>query len=167
MKILHVSGFICVLSIVALSCAKGPAPSEIWEAARALHEEEKFEESIAKYEELIARYPEDSLSVRARFTIADIYANSIKDFGAAVREYAKVQRAYPESGEAPKALFMMGYLYANSIKDFDKARDAYTEFSNLFPDHELAAAVEFEIENLGKEIEDIEALQSVAGSKGN
>jgi len=167
MKVIHVRGFIYLMSLVALSCAKGPSAEQMWDAAKALHEEEKFEECIAKYGELIAKHPDDPLAVRARFTMADIYANSIKDFEAAIREYKKVREDYPGSEEGAKALFMIGYLYGNSVVDLEKARDAYTEFLERYPEHELVGAVEFEKENLGKDIDDIEALKVISGAKGN
>ena len=55
---------------------------------------------------------------------------------------------------------MVGYLYANELKDFDQARQAYSDFVDLYPDHEMAKDAQWEMENLGRDINDIEELST-------
>ena len=57
--------------------------------------------------------------------------------------------------------FMIGYIYANALNDFDKARSEYNEFLKRFPKHELSPSVKFEIDYLGKDINEIPALKHI------
>ena len=56
---------------------------------------------------------------------------------------------------------MIGYIYGNALNDFDKARFEYNEFLKRFPEHELSPSVKFEIEFLGKDINEIPTLNHI------
>ena len=56
---------------------------------------------------------------------------------------------------------MIGYIYANIMNDEKSAEIEYKKFLKRFPKHELAPSVEFEIEFLGKSIEEIPALKHI------
>ena len=70
-------------------------------------------------------------------------------------------RAHTESEQEPHAQFMIGYIYANVINDEKSAKVEYQEFLKKFPNHELAPSVKFEIDYLGKSIEEIPALKHI------
>ena len=72
----------------------------------------------------------------------------------AIKIYEKLLKDYPDSPKAGEHMFMIGFIYANVIKDYDKAKEYYTKFKEQFPEHEFVKnkTVDFEIENLGKEI---------------
>ncbi len=76
----------------------------------------------------------------------------------AVRSYEQIVENFPESENRSKAVFMLGFLYANELHDTDKARSYYSQMLQEYPDHELAVSVEFELENLGKAIEEIDSI---------
>ncbi len=76
----------------------------------------------------------------------------------AVRSYERIVENFPESENRSKALFMLGFLYANELQDTDKARSYYSQMLQEYPDHELAVSVEFELENLGKAIEEMDSI---------
>lgn len=76
----------------------------------------------------------------------------------AISAFQKLIDNYPKSPECPEAQFMIGYIFANSIKDLDKAKEAYEKFLKIYPNDDLATSTRWELDNLGKEIDDIEML---------
>ena len=56
---------------------------------------------------------------------------------------------------------MIGYIYANIISDEKSAKVEYESFLQKFPSHELAPSVKFEIDYLGKSIDQIPALKHI------
>jgi len=70
------------------------------------------------------------------------------------------------SADSPKAQFMVGYIYANpqfgDVQDLEKAKNSYEVFLKKYPNHELAPSVQFEMDNLGKDINEIPALKHIA-----
>jgi TolA-binding protein len=93
--------------------------------------------------------------------LGDIYMNDFRDFTTAIQEYRKVVEKYGGSPQEPHALFMIGYIYANVVNDSKSAEIEYKEFLKRFPDHELSPSVKFEIEFLGKSIDEIPALKHI------
>ena len=87
--------------------------------------------------------------------------NDFRDFTTAIQEYRKVLEKYNGSDQEPHALFMIGYIYANIISDEKSAKVEYETFLRKFPDHELAPSVKFEIDYLGKSIDQIPALKHI------
>ena len=57
---------------------------------------------------------------------------------------------------------MVGYIYANVINDSANALKEYNVFLEKYPDHELVDDVQFEIQWLGKDINDIPALKHIS-----
>ena len=56
---------------------------------------------------------------------------------------------------------MIGYIYANVVNDPKSAKIEYSAFLEKFPTHELSPSVKFELEFLGKEIDEIPALKHI------
>jgi len=92
------------------------------------------------------------------FLLGEIYLNDIKDYNYAIEQFKKINK---NSSLYSKAIFMIGYIYANILNDEKSARIEYQDFLNRFPDHELSPSVKFEIEYLGKSIEEIPALKHI------
>ena len=87
--------------------------------------------------------------------------NDLRDFEKALSEYRVVLKNYTGSKEEALAQFMIGYIYANVIRDFDLAKKEYQIFLDKFPKHELHPSVKFEIDYLGKDINEIPALKHI------
>jgi TolA-binding protein len=85
----------------------------------------------------------------------------------AIEVYKHLTKKFPDSKFAPQAQFMIGFIYANELKDFDKAKDAYQEFLKKFPDHEMAKDAKWEMDHLGKDINDIEDLTETSPEVSN
>ena len=73
----------------------------------------------------------------------------------AVEYYERLLREFPDSEHAQMSLFMIGYIQSNEIRDFNRAKIVYQEFLEKYPSSELAASVKFELDNMGKNPEEL------------
>ena len=129
--------------------------------AETLRKRKLTNESINNLLYLVKKYPDHELASKGQYIIGDIYMNDLRDFNKALEEYGIVLIDYKGSKEEALAQFMIGYIYANVLKDFDKARSEYQVFLDRFPKHELFPSVKFEIDYLGKDINEIPALKHI------
>ena len=129
--------------------------------AETLRKRKLTNESINNLLYLVDKYPDHELASKGQYIIGDIYMNDLRDFEKALEQYRIVLSDYKGSKEEALAQFMIGYIYANVLKDFDKARNEYQVFLNHFPKHELFPSVKFEIDHLGKDINEIPALKHI------
>ncbi len=77
----------------------------------------------------------------------------------AEKYFQKILDEYPNGVYSSKAMFMVGFINANYLKNYDKAKKYYQDFLNKYPNHDLADDARYEIENLGKNIDDLPFLQ--------
>lgn len=70
----------------------------------------------------------------------------------AEQNFQSILDLYPKGEYAARAMFMVGYINANYTKNLDKARKYYNKFLEKYPDNELADDAKYEIENLGKNV---------------
>ncbi|OPX35903.1 hypothetical protein B1H10_00125 [candidate division KSB1 bacterium 4484_188] len=77
----------------------------------------------------------------------------------AEENFQKVLDEYPNGEFAAKSLFMIGFINANYLKNYDKAKKYYSEFLQKYPKNDLADDAKYEIENLGKNIDDLPFLR--------
>jgi TolA-binding protein len=150
--------------MILTACGVKKTPEELWNTSQAAAQEQDYNTSIKALETLVAKYPEDPLAARAQFQIGDIYMNNLAALDDALEAYQRSFELYSDTNEGVKALFMIGYLNANHLNDLDAAREAYQKFLDRYPDHELAPSVKFELENLGKTIEEIESLEPITNA---
>ena len=129
--------------------------------AETLRKRKLTMESINNLLYLVKKYPNHELASKGQYIIGDIYMNDLRDFEKALEEYRIVLYDYQGSKEEALAQFMIGYIYANVIKDLKKARSEYQVFLDQFPKHELFPSVKFEIDHLGKDINEIPALKHI------
>lgn len=92
------------------------------------------------------------------FTRASQYMEQ-ENWEQAAASFEKLYAEYPQGLFSSKALFMMGYINANHLKNLEKARQYYGEFLEKFPEHELATAAKYELENLGKDVDQLPFLK--------
>lgn len=97
------------------------------------------------------------VSEKEYFDLATQYMDQ-QNWVQAEENFSKVIQEYPNGLFSSKALFMLGYINANPLKNFEKAKKYYTEFLEKYPDHELAEAARYELENMGKDVEDLPFL---------
>jgi TolA-binding protein len=147
-----------VAILVFSACSKPTKSAEgYWESGSALYDVGNYEGAVDEYQNILKFYPEDEYAIKAAFSIADITKNNIKDYDTAIKYYKDIEKKYPESEKAPNALFMIGYIYANELNDFDNAKEAYQYFIEKYPDHVLVSSAQWEIENMGKTLEELQS----------
>ncbi|MFL2989143.1 MAG: tetratricopeptide repeat protein, partial [Candidatus Neomarinimicrobiota bacterium] len=129
--------------------------------AETLRKRKMTMESINNLDYLVKNFPKHELASKAQYIVGDIYMNDLRDFEKALTEYRIVLSRYTGSKEEALAQFMIGYIYANVLKDFVSARKEYQIFLDNFPKHELHPSVKFEIDYLGKDINEIPALKHI------
>ena len=136
-------------------------PEWIINKSETLRKRKLTKESINNLLFMVNQFSDNILAAKAQYLIGDIYMNDLRDFERALKEYRIVLSKYKNSKEEALAQFMIGYIYANVLKDFDKAREEYQVFLDRFPKHELYPSVKFEINHLGKDINEIPALKHI------
>ena len=166
MKSFHKIGLLLTITVIFVSCGTTESADELWTKIRTLQGQEKLDEALVTLEKFLDNYPEDENAAEGRFMLADGYANVKKDYANAVTEYRRVILLYPDLPLAPKAQFMIGYIYANYVKEYDKARAAYLEFQEKYKDNSLSQAVAFELQYLGKDLDEITELKGITNPDG-
>lgn len=136
-------------------------PEYIINKAESLRKRKMIKEAVDHLMYMTEKYSQHELTPKGQYMLGDIYMNDFRDFTTAIQEYRKVVEKYGGSPQEPHALFMIGYIYANVVNDSKSAEIEYKEFLKKFPDHELSPSVKFEIEFLGKSIDEIPALKHI------
>ncbi len=83
----------------------------------------------------------------------------------AEQNFTQVIEQFPNGQYASKSLFMVGYINANHLNNHDKASKYYAQFVDKYPDHELADDAQYELDNMGKGVDELPFLSG--DSQGN
>jgi len=139
---------------------------KIYSRAETLRNEKEYYASVDALDYIVKYYTDLDIAPKSQYLIGDVFSNDLKDHSEAIIHYKNVVIKFSGSREEPHAQFMIGYIYAN-IKDkkvYDpvNALKEYNLFLEKYPDHELAPSVQFEIQWLGKDINDIPALKHIS-----
>ncbi len=146
--------------ILIISCGQKKTKEQLYAEALRYEREEQFEEAIKSFEQYVKNYPEAEASDSILFRIGQIYSNNLSNFEESVETHKLLINNYPESKLAAHSLFMIGYHFANNIRDFENARTYYNRFLETYPEHELANSVKWELDHLGKDINEIDFIQT-------
>jgi TolA-binding protein len=147
-----------VLTLV-VSCKK-LTDEELWNNGVEAQKVNKFDESLQDYQKLVDDYPKSPKVPDALYAIGSISQDQRRDIYRAIASYRRIVQEYPTSPTASGAQFLIGFLYNNEIKNVDSARIAYEEFLKKYPDNPMAPSARFELENLGKDPNQILDLKS-------
>ena len=153
-----------LLLLLLIACGVRQTAEELWSSSKGQVQAKQYDRAIKLLETLVDAYPEHPLAPKAQFQIGDIHMNNTEDIHSSIAAFQETINRYPETDEGVKALFMIGFVNANHLGNYDAAREAYTDFVNRYPNHELIPSVKFEMENLGKAVEEIEVLKGVRGN---
>jgi len=154
-----------LISMLIFSCSENRTAEEMFQDGSDQYKQEKVSRSIKTFEKLSNIYPDDALAVKAIYRLAEIYAGDLQDFETCVAKYDYIAEEYPSHVDAPKARFMAGYTLANIMNDQDRAKVEYERFIRDYPNHALIESVQFELRNLGKELDQIEELKGIMKSE--
>lgn len=83
------------------------------------------------------------------------------NFTGAVDAYQEIVKRFPKSPQAPQCQFMVGYLYANHLNNIELASEAYKKFIRDYPEHELVKDAQWELDHIGKDVNEIEELNQI------
>lgn len=152
------------LALVLISCGGSQSADELWSRAENEIGARRYEKAVKALNTLVRDYPDHPLASKAQFRIGDVYLNNTRDIPSALIALRRTIDKYPETENGVKALFMMGFIYANHLGEFRNAQRAYLDFLDSYPNHELIPSVKFELENMGKKVEDIDILKDVVNA---
>ena len=153
-----------LISLLIFSCSDNRTAEEMFQDGTELYKEQKVTRSIKTFDKLTNIYPDDDLAVKALYRLAEIHAGDLQEFEVCIEKYTYIADEYPSHADAPKARFMAGYTLANIMGEYDRARVEYEQFVRDYPEHPLVESVQFEIRNLGKELDQIEELKGIMKS---
>ena len=151
-------------AVLIFSCSDNRTAEEMFQDGRELYKDQKITRAIKTYDKLTNMYPDDDLAVKALYRLAEIHAGDLQEFETCVEKYDFIADEYPSHADAPKARFMAGYTLANIMGEYDRARAEYEKFVRDYPEHPLVESVQFELRNLGKELDEIEELKGIMKS---
>ena len=146
------------------ACDKRSA-TQLYQDAELLIEQDKFEPALDDLTKITEKFADNELSPKSIYRMAEIYMNKMENLDMAIEAYKRVANDYSSSSYGSKGRFMAGFLLANNTNRIDEARIEYEMFIKDYPDNELISAVEFELENLGKSIDDIPQLKDIIEPK--
>ncbi|MEE8335505.1 MAG: tetratricopeptide repeat protein, partial [Candidatus Neomarinimicrobiota bacterium] len=145
--------FSCTL--IFSGCGLFTNADKLYSLAQEKREIGNHAEALEILEKIVRKYSQHEIAANSQYLIAEIYYVNFRDFKSSIENYEKLSKLFPLSEKVPHAHFMQGFIYANMLSEFEKAEKVYSEFLKLYPHHELIPSVEFELEFLGKDIEDI------------
>lgn len=87
-----------------------------------------------------------------------------KKFDLAVENFKGIVNNYPEGQHNAEAMFMLGFINANDIVNLEEAKKYYTMFIEKYPQHDLADDAQYELDNLGKDINDLPIFKDAVDS---
>jgi len=94
----------------------------------------------------------------------------VDKFEDAIQTYRELIREFPKTKQAANSQFMIGYIYANHVKDFEQGKIELKRFIDDYgttADSGLVAGAQFELQWMGKDIEDIPILSNIGEGSAN
>jgi outer membrane protein assembly factor BamD (BamD/ComL family) len=85
-------------------------------------------------------------------------------YAEAVVKYEELVTLHPKNKLAAQSQFMVGFICANELDELEKAAEAYRAFLENYAamsDSGMVASARWELENLGKDINEIEDLSVI------
>jgi len=164
----RIASLILIIGLVLLisnSCGPKKTKEQLYAEALQFERQENFKEAIPTFEQLVKDYPKSDFADSILFKIGQIYANNLTDFENAIEVHKRLIEKYPGSKMSAHSLFMIGFHYNNNVDDTVSAREYYEKFLDKYPDHELASSVKWELNNLGKDPNEIDFLQTEPGER--
>lgn len=88
------------------------------------------------------------------------YGNS--KFEEAINNFKLIIDNYPKGKRSAEASFMLGFINANDLENFEDAEKYYKAFLEKYPQHDLADDAQYELNTLGKDINELPIFQNLA-----
>ena len=146
--------FLIVL-LMLNGCDISSSPEKLFSKANVERSQNNFKKATEILRNLVNSDVNEEILVKSNLLLAEIFYHDLKDFNQAIQEYDNFCKAFPDHKNAASSLFMQGFIYHNSLSDLQMAEEKYLKFLDEYPDHELALSVRWELDNLGKNIDEI------------
>lgn len=134
---------------------KGLDADKIYEQSAKFIREEKPQHALDGFKLLAEQHPGHVHYVDAILSMGKIYTDQFREYDNGIKMFSRVTELYPDSSVTAQAYFMLGFINANYVANEKEARKHYETFLKKYPTHELAGSVQFEIDNLGLNADDI------------
>ena len=150
-----------VITLFVSNCVNNQTADELYRSAEAARNEKNVKSALSNLELLLKKYPDHNLAAKTQYLIGDIFMNDLRDFNSAINAYNNVVEKFSGTSQEAQAQFMIGYIFANILGNKIEAKKNYNTFLEKYPDHELAPSVKFELDYLGKDINEIDVLKHI------
>ena len=151
-------GVFFVAGLLVNGCGKKMTEQQYYDLAVEYEQNEDFSKASETYLTIYKRFPSGKHGSESLVKDAFFQAHQLGEFERAIKTNKRLKRTFTDSKYIKQSSFMIGYIYANDIKDYDKEKEIYQEFMEKYPDHELVSSVKWELENLGKDINEIDFI---------
>ena len=165
-----------VLILLAFGCSK-PSDSQLMRQADLYYGQadsllrinqpqearQMFLSAVDNYSRLIDSYPDSPRRLDAHYRAGMIYASGLGDHQKAISVLHQAVYQYPDSNISAHCQFMIGYIYHNMARDTAMARKAYLAFLDRYSRHELAQSVQWELDHMGEDINQIPEFKNLDG----
>ena len=112
--------------IAKVKPVEGTTPTELYNLARLLLDENKYAEAEEKFLQFLATYPNDTYAQNAQYWLGEVYYKQQK-FEKATFAFKEGFAKYPEGAKGPDCLLKLGL----SLKALGKNNEACTAFVNI------------------------------------
>ena len=146
--------FLIVL-LMLYGCDISSSPEKLFSKANVERSQNNFKKAAKILRNLVNSDADEEILVKSNLLLAEIFYHDLKDFNQAIQEYDNFCKAFPDHKNAASSLFMQGFIYHNSLSDLQMAEKLYLKFLDEYPDHELSLSVRWELDNLGKNIDEM------------
>jgi outer membrane protein assembly factor BamD (BamD/ComL family) len=82
-------------------------------------------------------------------------------YADAIENFKIILEKFPEGETTAQATFMLGFIYANSLENLEEAKKYYTLFIEKYPDNDLADDAQYELNNLGQDVNDLPIFKDI------
>ena len=144
-----------IVILILNGCDTSSSPEKLFSIANVERSQSNFKKAAKILRNLVNSDADEEILVKSNLLLAEIFYHDLKDFNQAIQEYDNFYKAFPNHKNAASSLFMQGFIYHNSLSNLQMAEKLYLKFLDEYPDHELALSVRWELDNLGKNIDEI------------
>ena len=152
-----------IFLLLICSCSR-KTDKQLYQEGVAAEVQNNFQSAAGSYEQAVADHPGTAYAESSLARLGPLYTNELKDPQKAVGAYERYYKMFPGSKESPTMLFLAGFVYNNDLHQTDSARARYQEYLNRYPDGQLAQSAKFELQNLGKDADQVLGSQVSQGA---
>ena len=144
-----------IVLLMLYGCDMSSSPEKLFSKANIERSQNNYKKATKILKNLVNSNAGEEILVKSNLLLAEIFYHDLKDFNQAIQEYDNFCKAFPDHKNAASSLFMQGFIYHNSLSDLQMAEKLYLKFLDEYPDHELSLSVRWELDNLGKNIDEM------------